>query len=200
MIITHYYTIITSLVHFIMSSLLPYYVLLHHYYIVIAYYYRNNESINMYYCHYCRKLPVIMSPLLRIITRSIIRNNGFIITYYRPGQLGDATRAGRRRPTSDRHCPDMHCLDYQRRLVVRRASGCQPVGPRLLAVPGSCYHDHLQGHQVVISDTAKEFSTMLQKESSDQIAPKMCTKLFPKIGRYGQHKIKLLCIDHMNKK
>ena len=30
-----------------------------------------------------------MSPLLRIITRSIIRNYGFIITYYRPGQLGD---------------------------------------------------------------------------------------------------------------
>ena len=31
-----------------------------------------------------------MDSLLRIITRSIIRNNGFIITYYRPEQLGDA--------------------------------------------------------------------------------------------------------------
>ena len=36
-----------------------------------------------------RIITVIMSPLLRIITRSIIRNNEFIITYYRPGQLGD---------------------------------------------------------------------------------------------------------------
>ena len=36
-----------------------------------------------------RIITVIMSPLLCIITRSIIRNNGFIIMYYRPGQLGD---------------------------------------------------------------------------------------------------------------
>ena len=36
-----------------------------------------------------RIITVIMSPLLRIITRSIICNNGFIITDYRPGQLGD---------------------------------------------------------------------------------------------------------------
>ena len=36
-----------------------------------------------------RIITVITSPLLRIITRSIIRNNEFIITYYRPGQLGD---------------------------------------------------------------------------------------------------------------
>ena len=63
----------------------------------------------------------------------------------------------------------------------------------------SCYHDHLQGHQVVISDTAKEFSTKLQREGSDQIAPKMCTKQFPKIGRYGKHKIQR-CIVHMIKK
>ena len=26
----------------------------------------------------------------------------------------------------------------------------------------SCYHDRLQGHQVVINDAAKEFSTMLR--------------------------------------
>ena len=62
----------------------------------------------------------------------------------------------------------------------------------------SCYH-HLQGHQVVINDTAKEFSTKLQRERSDQIALKMCTKWFPKIGRYGQHKIQR-CIVHMIKK
>ena len=48
----------------------------------------------------------------------------------------------------------------------------------------SCYHNHLQGHQVVISDTAKEFSTKLQREWSDQtwIALKMYTNRFPKIG------------------
>ena len=40
-----------------------------------------------------RSITVIMSPLLHIITRSIIRNNGFIIKYYRPGQLGDAVAA-----------------------------------------------------------------------------------------------------------
>ena len=34
-----------------------------------------------------------MNPL-PIITRSIICNNGFIITYYRPGQLGDADASG----------------------------------------------------------------------------------------------------------
>ena len=34
-------------------------------------------------------ITVIMGSLLPIITRSIIGNNGFIITYYWPGQLGD---------------------------------------------------------------------------------------------------------------
>ena len=63
----------------------------------------------------------------------------------------------------------------------------------------SCCHDHLQRHQVVITDTANEFSTKLQREWSDQIALKMCTKLFPKIGRYGQHNIQR-CIVHTNKK
>ena len=63
----------------------------------------------------------------------------------------------------------------------------------------SCYHDHLQGHQVVISDTANEFSTKLQREWSDQIALKMCTKRFPKIGIYGQYKIQR-CIVNVNKK
>ena len=33
---------------------------------------------------------VLMGSLLPIITRSIIGNNGFIITYYLPGQLEDA--------------------------------------------------------------------------------------------------------------
>ena len=55
------------------------------------------------------------------------------------------------------------------------------------------------GHQVVISDTANEFSTKLQREWSDQIALKMCTTRFPKIGRYGQHKIQR-CVVHVNKK
>ena len=63
----------------------------------------------------------------------------------------------------------------------------------------SCYQDHLQGHQVVISDTANEFSTKLQREWSDQIALKMCTTRFPKIGRYRQHKIQR-CSVHMNRK
>ena len=58
------------------------------------YYYRNNESIITYYYGNNESIiTVIMSPLLRIITRSIIRNNEFIITYYRPGQLGDGVRA-----------------------------------------------------------------------------------------------------------
>ena len=87
----HYYTIITSLLHIIMTLLLHYYVLLHHYYVIIMYYYRNNESIISYYYRNNESIiTVIMNPLLRIITRSIIRNHEFIITYYRPGQLGDA--------------------------------------------------------------------------------------------------------------
>ena len=40
-----------------------------------------------------RVITVIMSPLLHIITRSIIRNNGLIITYYGPEQLADVHRA-----------------------------------------------------------------------------------------------------------
>ena len=55
----------------------------------------------------------------------------------------------------------------------------------------SCYHNHLRGHHVVISDTAKEFSTMLQKRMIRSITLKMCTKRFPKIQ---------LCIVHMNTK
>ena len=46
-----------------------------------------------------------MSPFLRIITRSIIRNNGYIFTYYRPGQLGDESCTAHstgRRSTSGR--------------------------------------------------------------------------------------------------
>ena len=43
-----------------------------------------------------RIITVKMSPLLRFITRSIICNKGFIITYYRPGQLGDDIRCVRR--------------------------------------------------------------------------------------------------------
>ena len=48
-------------------------------YIIVTYYYKSFLPIIM----------VIMDPLLSIITRSIIGNNGSIITYYSPGQLGD---------------------------------------------------------------------------------------------------------------
>ena len=33
-----------------------------------------------------------------------------------------------------------------------------------LIISFSCYYDHLQGHQVVTNDAAKEFSKMLQSE------------------------------------
>jgi len=33
-----------------------------------------------------------MGPLLPIFTRSLMGNNGFIITHYGPGQLGDGAR------------------------------------------------------------------------------------------------------------
>ena len=32
-----------------------------------------------------------------------------------------------------------------------------------------CYHDHLQERQVVINDSAKEFSTMLRGERSNEL-------------------------------
>ncbi len=50
------------------------------YYIIITYYYRNNGSL-------LRIITVKMDSLLLIITRSIIRNNRSIITYYWPGNL-----------------------------------------------------------------------------------------------------------------
>ena len=49
------------------------------YYISFTCYYCNNEPI----------ITVIMGSLLPIITRSIMGNNGFIITHYEPGQLAD---------------------------------------------------------------------------------------------------------------
>ena len=64
-----------------------------------------------------------MSPLLRIITRSIIRNNVFIITYYGPGQLGDG-------PGSDR--------------LSRDGLGCCGLGPQYLMTASM---SHSQPHQ-----------------------------------------------------
>ena len=68
----------------------------------------------------------------------------------------------------------------------------------------SCFHHHLQGHQVVINDhdAAKEFSTMLRREWSKFIIKwslEVCTIQFPKIGRYRHHNIQR-CSIHLNKK
>ena len=89
LIITHYYVIITSLLHIFRSLLRHYYTLLHYYYIIITYYNNIITSLLRRITSLFRIITVIMSPFLRIITRSSIRNNEFIITYYRPGQLGD---------------------------------------------------------------------------------------------------------------
>ena len=79
-VITHFYTVITH-----------YYTVITHYYIVITlllliitHYKCNNEFI----------ITVIMGSLLPIFTRSIIGNNGFIITYYEPDQLADGVGHG----------------------------------------------------------------------------------------------------------
>ena len=58
---------------------------------MITHYYICSYIIITYY--YQVLLPIIMEKmgsLLPIITRSIMGNNGFISTYYWPGQLGDA--------------------------------------------------------------------------------------------------------------
>ena len=60
-IITHYCDVITSLIR----------IITYYYCIIITYYY------------------VIKNPLLRISTRSVIGNNGPIITYYGPTHFGD---------------------------------------------------------------------------------------------------------------
>ena len=80
----HYYIIFTSLLLFLLRIISVIITSL------LRHYYRNNDPIIMYY--YCIDgfiVTVIMGSLTRIITRSIIRNNGVIITHYRPEQLGD---------------------------------------------------------------------------------------------------------------
>ena len=60
------------------------------YYIIITYYYICYYIIIT--CYFCNNEPiitVIMGPLLPIFTRSLMGNNGFIITHYVPGQLAD---------------------------------------------------------------------------------------------------------------
>ena len=117
---TRHFWSITSITCF--SSLLPWLLLIRPsllhpllpcYYYIITYYYCNNVSIITQVCYYrllliitsviTSLLPiiirlllpiitVIMDPLLPIITRSIIRNNGSIITYYWPGQFADVNK------------------------------------------------------------------------------------------------------------
>ena len=60
----------------------------------------------------------------------------------------------------------------------------------------SCYHNHLQGHQVVNNDATfnDAAKTMIKLNSTED-----CTKQFPKIGRYRKHKIQR-CIVCMSKK
>jgi hypothetical protein len=85
----------------IISAIITYYYT--YYCVIITYYYRNNDPIITYYYRNNEFIiTVIMSSLLRIITRSIIRNNGFIITYYRLEQLGDECR------TEERCCLRFH--------------------------------------------------------------------------------------------
>ena len=72
----HYYACYYLIMNYYYSLWQP---LLHHYYFVITYYYCNNGFI----------ITVIMGLLLPIFTRSLIGNNGFIITYYEPDQLAD---------------------------------------------------------------------------------------------------------------
>ena len=91
-IVTHYTNIVTAIIT-CCSSLLrknrtiiayyycSYYIIITYYYIcyyiIITCYSSNNETI----------ITVIMGPLLPIFTRSLMGNNGFIITHYVLGQL-----------------------------------------------------------------------------------------------------------------
>ena len=76
-------------------------------------------------------ITVIMESLLPIITRSIIGNNGFIITYYWPGQLEDSrsTAASDRSPCAD--CsPSRECKASFSHVTSERAwPGCWRSGP-----------------------------------------------------------------------
>ena len=94
-IFTHYNTIVTAVITCCSS-------LLRNNRIVIAYFYIQYYTVFTYYyacyyiiftCYSCNNEPintVTMDPLLPIFTRSLMGNNGFIITHYEPGQLADA--------------------------------------------------------------------------------------------------------------
>ena len=115
LVIAHYDIINTLLLPILTSLLLPFLPIMHHYdtclpsfylllrnnrnviayyyicyYIVITYYYFCYYFvITYYYCNNGFIITVIMGLLLPIFTRSLIGNNGFIITYYEPDQLAD---------------------------------------------------------------------------------------------------------------
>ena len=88
----HYYIVITSLLHIItviMASLLPIITFIITLLLLII----TSVITSLLHIITCSLLPiitVIMGSLLLIITRSIMGNNGSIITHYRPPQLGDA--------------------------------------------------------------------------------------------------------------
>ena len=88
------YAIITLLLPCYCSLLHCYYAVIAHYYTVITHYYIVITLLLLIITHYkCNNeftITVIMRSLLPIFTRSIIGNNGFIITYYEPDQLADA--------------------------------------------------------------------------------------------------------------
>ena len=83
MLLPHYYTLLRKNMIIIAYYDYCYYIIITYYYIcyyiIITCYFCNNEPI----------ITVIMGPLLPIFTRSLIGNNGFIITHYVPGQLAD---------------------------------------------------------------------------------------------------------------
>ena len=87
----HYYIVITSLLHIItviMASLLPIITFIITLLLLII----TSVITSLLHIITCSLLPiitVIMGSLLLIITRSIMGNNGSIITHYRPPQLGD---------------------------------------------------------------------------------------------------------------
>ena len=72
LLLHHYYVLLWLLLRIII-------LLLHYYYVIITHYY--GAIITYYY--------VITIPLLPISTRSIIGNNGAIITYYWPVEFAD---------------------------------------------------------------------------------------------------------------
>ena len=107
-IITMLLHIVVKLLHIILLLLHHYYVLLwlllriiilllHYYYVIITHYY--GAIITYYY--------VITNPLLPISTRSIIGNNGAIITYYWPVEFADALLIPSKVPSHSRSWPGL---------------------------------------------------------------------------------------------